>query len=516
MSATSNSLDQLTGWTNTGRGAVPITLESPNDQMLVHDGVVWLGLSVGITATVSSLSPPWNLYFLMCRSTRPGSTGYGNSRFYYRADASSYGSFDLDDGGTITVQGQAATGAEFAIGEWQRVRVCHNGANGFIQIEDAITEVNTGSAVIDGALSLFSYSPGVNGIHAWLAYVNLIPGELFVSQHNEIWAAMAARAAELPWYESELITEDGEHNGFPGYCILSNGSEVVAYRVADSHTSNDGIIQIRTRANSSAAWGSASTLHDPSASSLDGRDPSIYQLASGRVLIVGHDRDGVAGEVDSAWCYYSDDNCGTWSAKVTIPDIWDGTGKPEAPPVETGGVVKLPIGKGSSPQHIGLAISEDEGETWSTDDFVEIAQAGDADLEEPNMIVRAGEHVVIARGSDENTRLFTSANGTDWTARGIVYQAQSRSALVELPLSGNIVAIYRKATGTGFCDLMYRKSTDNGRTWGDEVCIKPHHTSNDYAAAVMRSDNTLCGVASFLFGAGKADIHYFERNESDL
>lgn len=298
------------------------------------------------------------------------------------------------------------------------------------------------------------------------------------------------------------------HQGFPILIKLSNGTWHQFWRSGTSHASLDGTIKHASAGLDSFNYAPEADLETSASRRLC--PTAIIQLANGNVL-----RFVMSATTEPDYictCYISTDNCATWDAGhvVSVLDKWTFSfGRPYQ---LASGTIILPVyGQATADSdpvtRSVLAASTDGGLTWSL--YGTIASDGATAFDETSIINTSGTNWLAIVRSDtapgHSWATHSTNDGVTWDALSdIGFYANAPELCYDG--SGNLFMFYRSFTTPNY-GYSWRKSADNGLTWGSENDI---YTSTNfdgaYSSAVFYGTNF---YLAYFKPASNAETHLY-------
>ncbi|GMW03482.1 MAG: hypothetical protein AMXMBFR84_46160 [Candidatus Hydrogenedentota bacterium] len=265
-----------------------------------------------------------------------------------------------------------------------------------------------------------------------------------------------------------MVCEDagaGAYEAFPDVCRLQDGRLMCVFYAGWKHVSlpdaahpKGGRVSVCYSGDEGRTWTPAKTLVD---TPDDDRDPSIVQLADGRILcnffILRKDGESYRGL--GSWLVESADNGATWSNPRIISPYYCSA------PIRVLSNGRLILGLYT--EHQGNAwgavtVSDDRGATWSPP--IDIPNAGvKLDAETDIVELKDGRLYAAQRAPSGDMHYSTSADqGTTW----------SESKPMGYP--GHCPYFHRAPDGTIVCahrvpNTSLHYSTDDCATWSGNV-----------------------------------------------
>lgn len=337
----------------------------------------------------------------------------------------------------------------------------------------------------------------------------------------------------------------GEHLAFPDVARLADGRLLLAYRQAGEHgVDPTGLIAGQIGQADGTTWAAPITLLDvPDA---DDRDPSLFVLASGEVLLsyfqyvyeatadgelsvhqvfVARSRDPEAGFGPPA--LVPPDVAMTYPGAQLADELWvDATGHPvlvtacSSPMVRVGERLLLPSYGGhpwnsanpAAPRsRLTLYASDDDGASWSAEP-VAPELAPDTWLQEPSLLALDAErwilHLRTADGASPGSagalwQSRTSDGGQGWEPYapfGLIGHAPYLARLS----SGVIISAFRELNDAlTQANVSFVYSLDGGASWSEPVRIRPWQATEVGYPSVLELDD---GRVIFVYYVGGTRI----------
>jgi hypothetical protein len=267
---------------------------------------------------------------------------------------------------------------------------------------------------------------------------------------------------------------NGAYEAFPDVCRLKDGRLLSVFYDSWEHVGlpkegkpNGGRVSGAYSGDEGKTWGAPFVVYD---GPNDDRDPSVVQLADGRILCnffslkTGPDGKGYAGL--GSWLVESSDAGKTWSAARPIcnEDYYCSSPIRELPD----GTLILGLYAEKGGDGFGASTtSKDGGKTWTT--VVNIPNGG-ARLDAETDIIRLNDGRLYAaqRSPNESMRFSVSAdNGATWSTSEVMGFAGHSPYLHRAP-GGTILCAFRwhAKNGTYLC-----VSTDECKTWTAPILV---------------------------------------------
>jgi hypothetical protein len=208
-------------------------------------------------------------------------------------------------------------------------------------------------------------------------------------------------------------------------CALSDGRLLCAYREGEHHTSHDGRIAMLVSRDDGESWGDEQILCTPPGGD-DYRDPSITELASGKLILTFYSWDSRGqGSNGKDGCFVlvssSRDHGRTWSRPRAVPaDPFDFMTTTEHCVQLPGGRVLMPVHSGSCKRTSNggsVLCSDDQGETWrylsTIHEFYRAPRAGWFG-ETAIVRTRRGKLVAVMRSDRGMVQSVSRDDGVTW------------------------------------------------------------------------------------------------------
>lgn len=328
--------------------------------------------------------------------------------------------------------------------------------------------------------------------------------------HGDGDGATARKIADRVGRQKVLVAND-KHNAFPGICRAANGDLLIVYREANRHylLGDLGKIYLSRSVDDGQTWADPVVVIE--SGTFDYRDPSIMLCASGRLVmsLFTYPADSVLSVARSI---YSDDNGATWSAPVSlIPTMY--RSHCSSPVIELDG--KLYQGvygyvlEADTYFTCRIAMSDDEGETWT--DYAEIVDGADLtrDCTEPNLVLASSTEMlafVRINGKPESATnsdivIYTSnAPFTTWTYSGASFVGTgsphvTKTASNRYLVNYRSIDALRSQSSAGY--LAQRLSAvSNYTVWGDEriAAMRGNWRTTQYASTIELFPQTAPGI----------------------
>ncbi|MBN1419028.1 MAG: exo-alpha-sialidase, partial [Planctomycetes bacterium] len=308
----------------------------------------------------------------------------------------------------------------------------------------------------------------------------------------------ATEKLAIPGASFVRVCEDagaGGYEAFPDVCRLADGRLMAVFYAGYGHISvpnetlpRGGRISYAVSEDEGKTWGAARILYDGPG---DDRDPSITQLADGRLACVFF--TGGRG----SWLVESRDGGATWSeARQLFPRHYV-----SAPIREiSGGRLVLGLYREEGGIARGAATTSDEGgATWS--EPVDIDNAGKYLDAETDIIERQdGTLLAVQRGGrGAEMHAATSADrGRTWSVSKAM-GFPGHCPYLHRTVDGIVLLAYRSVAGGMKTGL--RESFDDGATWGDETVVD--RTVGAYPSMVNLRDGSVL-IVYYEEGAGSS------------
>jgi hypothetical protein len=265
--------------------------------------------------------------------------------------------------------------------------------------------------------------------------------------------------------EFVTLTDEGIHDGFPGFAVAPNGDFVGVYREAVSHDpppSPAGVIKMRRSTDQGRTWSVESTIISDT---NDCRDPMLAVLADDRMVLQFFKRNSTVGV--GVFLSFSSNNGLTWGTPVEVPSVCSSKAC-SGFPVETGGFLVIPYyGLAGGKWSVRVRRSSDGGATFGPEIVVADGVAQARNFDECNLgVLPGGGLMALIRCDDTLTkgtyRAVSADNGATWSTPTLVIEGLSgRPAWITLA-SGAVLLLARRRTDQAHAMTL---SWDEGLTW---------------------------------------------------
>ena len=294
--------------------------------------------------------------------------------------------------------------------------------------------------------------------------------------------------------ETLLFSDGTNHLGFPGFAVAPNGDFLIFYRHGASHVSGDGQIRMRRSTDRGQTWSSETTLL--SGASWDYRAAVPTRLSDGRIVlsVSRNDSGGAALQnPDGALAMFSDDDGATWDTPVVLdtPHTWRAVGESQIVE-DSNGTLLYPVWGNdtlSGDYYVVLMVSTDGGDTWTY--RADIAKVGGSFNETGLIRMDKGRIVALIRdeaGSRAWFRAVSEDDGETWTTPTLLKSGVTgRPNPTRLP-DGRIMAVWRDDSLSGRPGIVVL-SDDEGATWDELQTLRA--TGNVYTysqTAILGTD----------------------------
>jgi hypothetical protein len=283
----------------------------------------------------------------------------------------------------------------------------------------------------------------------------------------------------------------GGYEAFPDVCRLTDGRLMCVFYDSIAHVGlpsathpKGGRVSYVTFNDEGKTWSEPRVLVD---TPDDDRDPSIVQLADGRILcnffVITTGTQGSAFDGRGTWICESTDGGTTWSDPRQIAE----SAYCSSPiRVLTGGRLILGLYReGSSGATGAVTFSDDHGKTWS--DVVEIPNGGRRLDAETDIFERVDGSLYAIQRAEKGDMGWSES--TD----------QGRTWSVSQPVGfpGHCPYLHRAPDGkvllaTRLPQTTLRWSSDDGKTWSEPIMIDD--VIGAYPSMVTRKDGTILVV----------------------
>jgi hypothetical protein len=319
-----------------------------------------------------------------------------------------------------------------------------------------------------------------------------------------LFALSTASAAEPPGFR--YVCRDagaGGYEAFPDVCRLADGRLMCVFYAGYGHVAlpneklpRGGRISVCTSQDEGRTWSDAQVLYD---GEDDDRDPSIVQLAGGRLIcnFFSLRRKGDSGnsyEGLGSWLVTSDDQGKTWSKPQSICDKHYYCSAPIRQLSDRRLILGLYREHGGSANG-AVVISEDGGKSWG--DVIDIDSGGlRLDAETDVIRLKDGSLFAALRGDGKTPMCWSQSRdgGRSWST------AKSFGFLGHCP--------YLHRTVDGIILLAHRQpntslhySADEAKTWSENVPVD--EVGGAYPSMVNRKDGTVL-IVYYEEGAGSS------------
>ena len=296
----------------------------------------------------------------------------------------------------------------------------------------------------------------------------------------------------------------GGYEAFPDICRLDDGRLMCVFYAGYGHVAlpneqlpKGGRICYCVSSDEGRTWSAAKIVYD---GPDDDRDPSIAQLASGRLIcnffsLRKTEEEGKRWIGLGSWMVYSDDRGRTWSESQQIADSYYCSA-----PVRQLSDGRLILGLYAEEDGKGwgaVTISEDNGATWG--DVIDIDNSGmPLDAETDIIELKDGTLFAAERGRGTTMAWSRSKDGGRTWAPSEPFGFPGHCPYLHRTTDGAIVMAIRD--GLRKNTSMYY-STDECKTWSDRVTVDS--TVGAYPSMVNLKDGSVM-IVYYEEGAGSS------------
>jgi hypothetical protein len=281
----------------------------------------------------------------------------------------------------------------------------------------------------------------------------------------------------------------GAYEAFPDVCRLGDGRLMSVFYAGYGHVAlptaalpKGGRVVYCLSSDEGRTWTEAKTLYD---GPDDDRDPSIVQLASGRMICNFFSLRKADGESPpwtglGTWTVVSDDNGKTWSApKLVAKDYYCSS------PIRQLSDDRLILGLYAERDGKGwgtVVISQDEGESWG--EVIDIDNGGmRLDAETDVIELRDGSLFAAERGRDETMAWSKSTDGGKSWSVSKAFGFPGHCPYLHRTVDDILLMAHRLPATS----LHY--SLDEGATWSENVAVD--EVGGAYPSMVNLKDGTV-------------------------
>lgn len=318
---------------------------------------------------------------------------------------------------------------------------------------------------------------------------------------------------------SETVTTDGTYNIAPGiFRIASTGKVGIIYSSKTAHTSGDGDLKLRTKADpGTGAWSTATTVATAPGGAVGGyQDTGCVVTDDGAIRVTTFTYTG--STVSGLWLISSTDSGATWGAPVALPSTFTKYAAASAPLVDLGsGTWVQPIyglQTGQTEGRIRVLRTTNYGGSWTESADLLNGNADAVDYSEPYIVKSGTTLVMLVRvASSSHKRMTSTDGGVTWSAATTVLSSSDGRPAMLVASNGAIILAYRNPTTKA---VVASTSRDLGLTWTAEqlVCRPPGSLSSVYASMVETAAGEYalaCCVEGFT--SSVADIRFLYLTE---
>lgn len=290
----------------------------------------------------------------------------------------------------------------------------------------------------------------------------------------------------------------GAYEAFPDVCRLADGRILCVFYASYAHVGlpqsehpRGGRIVACISSDEGRTWSSPALVYD---GLNDDRDPSVVQLADGRLIcnffVLKPGTEGRPYDGDGAWMVESTDLGGTWSSPRLIA-----AGAYCSAPIRVHSSGRLILGlyrEGPQGATGCVVSSDDAGRTWSP--VVDIPNAGRRLDAETDVIELRDQRLYAVQRAESGDMAWSisSDRGQTWSESKPTGFPGHCPCL--LRAAGDILLLAHRLPTTSV-----RWSTDEGATWSDPVVVD--ETIGAYPSMVNLRDESVL-VVYYEEGAG--------------
>ena len=281
----------------------------------------------------------------------------------------------------------------------------------------------------------------------------------------------------------------GAYEAFPDVCRLADGRLMCVFYAGYGHVSlpnealpKGGRVSYCLSSDEGRTWSAAHTLYD---GPHDDRDPSIAQLADGRIVCNFFSLKSTPGEKRSwtglgSWLVTSRDAGKTWDTEPRQIAAGYYCSAPVRPLPD--GRLMLGLYKEEAGTACGaVSISTDQGESWGAP--IDIPNGGvRLDAETDVLLLKNGDIFAALRGRSVSAWSVSKDGGNTWSVAKLFGFPGHCHYLLRAP--GDIILMAHRLPSTS---LHY--SLDEGRTWSENVLVDT--VGGAYPSMVELRDGTI-------------------------
>lgn len=304
------------------------------------------------------------------------------------------------------------------------------------------------------------------------------------------------------------IIDNALHNGFPGACILADGTIIAVYRTATDHSSVNGSIKSKSSTDGGVTWSAESTIYTHA--TLDARDPSITRLRNGNLVLSVKLYNWALSKADYSVVLISTDNGATWGSAIAVGEAFTSYGGCSSPVVEMADnkllLATFGLDTGDTYECARLVTSDDGGTTWSN--IGTIAKSMSRHYQEPNLCVLPnGELLCFLRSNtvDHFYLCHSIDGGSIWSTPVDLFSAGGRPNIARLS-NGTLFLCYRQKS-IASDHTVYRISLDNGFNWGSEQVLDTSGIMA-YSAVIEKNAGSFGVVFAVQQSTTNSDVFY--------
>ncbi len=283
----------------------------------------------------------------------------------------------------------------------------------------------------------------------------------------------------------------GAYEAFPDVCRLADGRLMCVFYASYAHVGlprpdhpTGGRIVACVSADEGRTWSQPRLVHD---GPNDDRDPSIVQLADGRLLcnffVLRPGTDGRAYDGAGSWVVESADAGQTWSE----PKLLAGDAYCSAPirVLSTGRLIAGLYRTGPQGATGCVATSDDNGRTWSP--VIDIPNAGRPLDAETDIVQRSdGSLLAVQRPESGEMAWSVSSDGGETWSESQPIGFPGHCPYLHFAPGGVLLLAHRLP------DTSLHWSLDEGRTWSENVLVDTKHGA--YPSLATLRDNSVLVV----------------------